>query len=157
MTNEEKILFEEYFQITGYKGQKIDDKYLFLIINILLNSESLEDSELLTLTVKQTDFDLNNFSFYATYYNKEKLDNFDMTGTIKIKDNKIYLLANIHDFKEEKDIEIGELFEKIENTISRFTTYQKNDYTRKSITIEEFEKAKYFIEDKITKLKGKSK
>ena len=51
MDNNERILFETYFQITGYKGKEIDISYLQLIINILLNSKEFENKELLTLSV----------------------------------------------------------------------------------------------------------
>lgn len=153
MNNLEQILFEQYFQITGYKGQKIDQKYLHLIINILLNSKELENQELLTLNIKTNTHNLNNFSFYVTYYDKNTLYNKDMSGTIILKANEIYLIADTYDFHKHKNFEIGELFKKSKNKITRFTTYGfSNNFLREEITKEEFEKSKSYIEDTLVKI-----
>ena len=65
MDNNERILFETYFQITGYKGKEIDISYLQLIINILLNSKELEIGELFEETN-------HNISRFTTYSNSNK-------------------------------------------------------------------------------------
>ena len=155
MDNNERILFETYFQITGYKGKEIDISYLQLIINILLNSKEFENKELLTLSV-QTNKESNNFSYYATYYDIKTKENRDMTGIITIKNNKIYLRANIYDYTREEELEIGELFEETNHNISRFTTYSNsNKFSRTNIKKEDFNKAENFIEETTKLIKQK--
>lgn len=158
MNNEERILFEEYIQIIGYNGEQIDDNYLKIIINTLLNSKELENHELLTLKITTDTQDLKNFTIYATYYNKTTLENKDMTGKINIKNNKIYLIANIHDYSKQEDFELGELFETKKNNITRFTTYNnKKEFITIEIPKNEYNKVENYIEETLTKIKRRGK
>ena len=157
MNNEEQILFEEYFQIIGYKGQEIEEKYLHLIINILLSSEELENHELLTLNIKANTQDLDNFSIYTTYYDKQTLENKDMTGTIIIKNNKIYLIGNTYNFTSHRNIELREKFKKTKDIITRYRINSAINNNIKKISKEEFEKSERYIKDLLTEMNRRRK
>lgn len=160
MNSEERVLFEQFCYIVGPNGGEIDEKYLPFIINIILNSKSFHNKQLLTLSVKTLSENLDSFSFYGTYFDEKTLENSDIIGTITIKEGNIYLVANIHNFnnQENRDEEIVEVFKKRDSKISIFSSYKNQDsFFERKIKLNEFDKASEFIFNTVNLIKQKKR
>lgn len=161
MNNKDKILFEQYFHTKG--ENPLTDDELKNVINILLNTKEISDSDLkldnkntygkiLTLT----SYKLNNdISFISSYYvsNGIDIENRIIEGIINIKESEILVSAKITRFNNDTEIlNYDELFKLKNNKYYRFTLYPNNSFND-VISLDQFKKYELFEEDTLNRLR----
>lgn len=170
MTSLEKTFFELYFIINS-KGLKVDKKNMDLVLNILLNSKELVDtdlkftngvhnSRLIGLVVNVMSNVSYEISMMYSIQSEEIIENRVATGTMTISLGKVYsdIYINRLGINDDKTYELLELFEiSSRKDIKRFSTYSLiNTYSFDFLNYYKFfDKATNFKEEFCRSLKLK--
>lgn len=149
MNKSDKILFEKYFYYKG--GKNFSNKQFQFLINIILNSKELENSELLTFHCTSLDKEGYNVKFEAYYVDKI---NKSIEGVINLSRKEAIINAKVTYYTESvQEFEFYEVFY-IENyNYYRFSSYPDKDYNT-SLGSDLSYKYSQFEEKTLRKLRG---
>lgn len=127
MNRSDKILFEKYFY---YKGSKnFSNKQFQFLINILLNSKELENSELLTFHCTGLDKQGYKVRFEAYYVDKLNKINKSMEGFISLSKKEVTINSKVTYYTGVvQEFNFYEVFYIENSNYYRFSSYPNKDY-----------------------------